>query len=113
MSGVDVSKVVEIFFIGWMVALFSVVMIKLLRGDINMAGLLNTPQVSNSDIDLERLVLVISTLIAAIYYIMLTMEMTCFPDVPGCRLPDVPDELLMILGGSHSAYLTGKIFRQP
>ncbi len=112
MSGEDVSKIVEVFFIAWMVVLFSVVMIKLLRGNINTFGLLCTSNGSSSDIDPERLVLVISTVIAAIYYIMLTMETTCFPGVPGCGLPDIPDELLMILGGSHSAFLTGKIFRQ-
>ena len=112
MSGEDVSKIVELCFIAWMVVLFGVVMIKLLRGDINTAGLLRTPHSLNKDIDPERLVLVISTVIAAIYYIMLAMETTCIPGVPGCELPNVPDELLLLLGGSHGAFLTGKIFRQ-
>jgi len=112
MSVEDVSKIIELFFVAWMVVLFSVVVMKLLRGDINTIGLLCTPNGSSSDIDPERLVLVISTMIAAIYYIMLTMEITCFPGVPGCGLPDIPDELLMVLGGSHSAFLTGKFFRQ-
>lgn len=118
MSGEDVSKIVELFFIAWMVVLFGFVIIKLLRGEVNTVGLLSTPQNSNEpqklseQIDPERLLLVISTIIAAVYYIMLTMQTTCAQGATDCWLPDIPNELLMLLGGSHSAFLTGKIYRR-
>ncbi len=90
--------------IAWFLgALLAVVAFKLLAGRINTGGLLADKETGK--FSPGRLQLLIVTLAGASFY---------FFEIVGAAdtgtLPPVPDELLLIVGGSHVAYLGGKIY---
>ena len=89
--------------IGLVLALFAVVTIHLLTGQINMMGLMyrisggGTPYLSP-----ERVQLLLITLGAAFQYLVAVLRNpSVFPDVNGAWLA--------VLGGSHAVYLGGKL----
>jgi hypothetical protein len=78
-----------------------VVAYKMLTGAINMRGLLDD-KVSGG-LSPGRVQLMISTVMGAGYYLMLAFERA-----PDGKLPDLPEEALLLVGGSQLLYLGGK-----
>lgn len=115
MNAGDISSVIGLVFQLWLGALTLVVLTKILRGDINTHGLLQSQP--DGSYDGERVTLVFLTLITASYYVIhvigtpLDAMRLGDPDHPRYILPDIPDELVALFGGSQVAYITGKIFR--
>ena len=97
----------------WLAVLFAMVLLALFRGDIRTHGILQSDQ--NGDFDPERLALLLATVGTAIYYgvgaIGLSLDDMTRPDGL-VYMPDIPKELLYLLFGAQSTYLTGKIFRK-
>lgn len=74
----------------------------MLTGAINMRGLLDD-KVSRG-LSPGRVQLLISTVMGAGYYLLLAIERA-----PSGKLPDIPEEALLLVGGSHLVYLGGKV----
>ena len=90
-------------FVVFMGAFFAVVVFKLLAGQINTRGLLKDKQ--NGAFSPGRLQLLVVTLGGAWFYFLKIVN-----TADSGALPPVPDELLVILGGSNAGYLGGKIY---
>lgn len=76
---------------------------QMLTGTINTRGMLNDKR--SGRFSPERLQLLVFTLAGAGYYVQLAAEQE-----NTLEMPPVPDELLILVGASHSLYLGGKTF---
>lgn len=104
--------------LGWMGALFVLVALKFLRGKIIVRGMLQSPK--RNSYDPERLALLFATVGIALYYLVSTIgismdELTSTAEggEKVVTMPDIPVEVLYLLFGAQSSYVTGKIFRLP
>lgn len=89
----------EMFFV--LVALALIIAYRLLTQQINTDGLLRD-KVSGRETSPGRLQMLIVTLLIAIYYVAEVLQTQ--------KMPDMPRELLLALGGSHLFYLGGKLY---
>jgi hypothetical protein len=97
------ADIVKFALIGWLGLLALVIAMRILRGDIPLAGLLST---TGAGIDPERVqaLLVIGFVFAG--------YLTAFATSTDPRsLRDVPESLLIVLAGSNGIYLSGKLAR--
>lgn len=85
-------------------ALIVVISYRLLTRQININGLL-ADKMSGRAFSPGRLQMLVVTLGIAIYYVAMVFK----SQEPG-RLPDLPNEFLLALGGSHAFYLSGKAY---
>jgi hypothetical protein len=86
-----------------LIGLAAVVGYQLFTGKIRTKGLLaDKAKEHKRGISPGRLQAFIVTLLMAIYYVTKVIE--------NQKLPNIPTEYLLALGGSHSFYLGGKIF---
>jgi hypothetical protein len=81
--------------------LLLVVIYQMLTGKINLNGLLTEGR--TREISPARVQLLVLTLAGALFYIYKATT------TPG-GLPEIPQELLLFLGGSHIVYLGGKTY---
>jgi hypothetical protein len=88
----------EMFFV--FAALASIVGYRMLIGHINTKGLLQD-KVTN-EFSPGRLQLLIATALVAIYFVVQVLEKE--------KIPQLPREFLLALGGSHVLYLGGKTY---
>ena len=89
----------EMFFI--LTALAVIVTYRLLTRQINTNGLLRD-KISGRAVSAGRLQLLIVTLLIAVYYVSEVLRTQ--------KLPVMPREYLLALGGSHLLYLGGKTY---
>jgi hypothetical protein len=82
-------------------ALAVIISYRLLTGQINLNGLLRD-KTSGRAISPGRLQMLIVTLVIAIYYVLEVFQTQ--------KLPNLPHEYLLALGGSHLFYLGGKVY---
>lgn len=96
------TPIMRIAMAAWLIVLAVVVFYRLLTGSINTKGMLNDKGTS-AGFSPARLQLLISTIVVALYYIgqALTNRNTG-------QFPTIPNEMLVILGGSHVFYLGSK-----
>ena len=87
-----------------LLVLIAIIAYKLLTRQINTNGLL-LDKTSGRAISPGRLQMLAITLMIAVYYVFLVMD----TEDTG-RLPDLPNEFLIALGGSHAVYLSGKLY---
>ncbi|MGD8310767.1 MAG: hypothetical protein PVG98_15130 [Chromatiales bacterium] len=111
MTHVTVAEILKILLLVWMGGMALTVLVKMLSGEINTAGLLSSGRTSMPDP--ERVSLLALTLGIAFYYTMHTVgtpvaELTKDGKV---WMPNMPEEALFILGGGHGTYLGGKFLR--
>ena len=88
----------EMFFL--LASLAAIVGYRLLTGRINTKGLL-TDKVTH-EFSPGRLQMLIATALVAIYFIVQVLETE--------KMPQLPQEFLLALGGSHLLYLGGKTY---
>jgi hypothetical protein len=86
-----------------MSGLMVVVAYKLFTGGVTLSGLLTVKGDDNS-FSPARLQMLMSTVLAGMYYLLLVIN-----NPSSSSLPDVPTPLVGILGGSHAIYLGGKV----
>jgi hypothetical protein len=84
--------------------LIAIIAYKMLVQEINTSGLL-LDKTDRRVISAGRLQLLIVTLSIAIYYLFLVMETK-----DSGKLPDMPNEFIVALAGSHSIFLAGKLY---
>jgi hypothetical protein len=97
---------VKLFVLVFVGGLAAIIAYRLLTGQINTTGLLyGTKKDGTKYFSPERLQLMIFTLGVAMFYLNnVTQNRT------SGVLPDVPKEILALLGGSHAIYLGGKAY---
>jgi hypothetical protein len=81
-----------------------VISYRLLTQQININGLL-VDKMSGRAFSPGRLQMLVVTLSIAIYYVAMVFE-----SQDTGKLPNVPHEFLLALGGSHAFYLSGKLY---
>lgn len=87
-----------------LLVLIAIIAYKLLVQQINTNGLL-LDKTSGRSFSPGRLQMLAITLMIAVYYVFLVMDAE-----DTTRLPDLPNEFLIALGGSHAIYLSGKLY---
>lgn len=86
----------------FLIGLAVIVFYRMLTGPINIKGLLHDKG-SSLGFSPARLQLLISTVVVAFYYIGQALSNTNTG-----QFPTVPNEMLLVLGGSHTFYLGSK-----
>jgi hypothetical protein len=84
--------------------LIGIIGYKLLVQQINVTGLL-LDKTGGRVVSPGRLQMLVITLSIALYYMFLVLD----AEDKG-TFPDMPNEFLLALGGSHSIYLSGKLY---
>jgi hypothetical protein len=95
----------------WLFLLFAVILLQILRGDISTVGLLRTRP--NGPIDPERItILAVSAFVVGAYALQV-LEAGALYDAESktYSMPNPPESLLVLLGGGHGVYLSGKLMR--
>ena len=87
-----------------LVILIGIIGYKLLVQEINVSGLL-LDKTNRRVVSAGRLQLLIVTLSIAIYYLFMVMDTK-----DSEKLPDMPNEFIVALAGSHSIFLAGKFY---
>jgi len=87
-----------------LVALIVMITYRLLTRKINIEGLL-LDKTSGRAFSPGRLQLLIVTMSIAIYYVAMVLKTK-----ETGTLPNLPNEFLLALGGSHAFYLSGKLY---
>ena len=98
------STVLRYELLGLLIALIAIITYRLLTNQINTKGLL-VDKTSGRNFSPGRLQMLVVTIAIAFYYLMKVME-----GRGTGTLPDMPNEFLMALGGSHAIYLSGKLY---
>jgi hypothetical protein len=98
------STVLRYELLGLLIALIAIITYRLLTNQINTKGLL-FDKTSGRNFSPGRLQMLVVTIAIAFYYLLKVMERKGTG-----TLPDMPNEFLMALGGSHVIYLTGKLY---
>ena len=87
-----------------LLVLIAIIAYKLLMRQINVDGLL-LDKTNGQAISPSRVQMLVVTVMIGVYYMFQVMK----TEVPG-RFPDLPNELMIALGGSHAIYLSGKLY---
>jgi hypothetical protein len=98
----------------WLIGLAAVIVYEFVRGRIWFRGLFTTDVDGDGIADEfhpERVQLLIMSLCGIVGYAVMTMEAASASNATLTVLPDIPEELLMILGASNTFYLSGKYGR--
>jgi hypothetical protein len=111
MAAEMIASIIRYAILPWLFLLFAVVLLKMLRGDINTAGLLRTRP--GGRIDPERVATMAATLFAIGAYALTVLHTgaTFDPETQRFYMPDVPESILVIFGGANGVYLSGKLLR--
>ncbi len=112
MTHENIAEFLQLFLLGWLGALAAIVFVKMLSGGINVTGLMCSAKGPKADP--ERVTLVMLTVGVALYYLVHSIGIP-LEELKGAdgkySMPDLPGDALILLGGSQTAYITGKIFR--
>ena len=104
------AKLLSTGLLVWFGLLLALVAVRVLRRDINVTGLLSSKPDPQGDQILPERVLTMAVFPSiVVYYVILAMHADVSGPTPS--LPDIPDGMLVMLTGSNSLYLAGKIAR--
>jgi len=98
------SEVLRYEMLFLLIGLIVIIAYRLLTGGINTTGLL-LDKTGGRAVSPGRLQMLIVTMSIAIYYLFIVFD----NEKPG-EFPDMPDQFLLALGGSHVLYLGGKLY---
>lgn len=101
----------QVFWAGWLTTLAVVVLLKTFQKQNGLGSMIAAP--GRSQADPERIALLMITLGVALYYLIhtISLPLTALETSDGYSLPDIPDEFLILLAGSQTAYVSGKSLR--
>ncbi len=109
-----IPHLLSITLLAWLAALALSLAYEMFSGRIQLNGLFTT-DVDNDGIadefHPERVQLLLVSLLGIVGYAYSVMDAAHASKAALTILPDVPDELVMLLGASNSFYLTGKFGR--
>ena len=100
METVAVMLRIEIW--GFLIGLGAIIFYRMVTGAINTKGLLQDKG-AGGGFSPARLQLLISTIVVAFYYLGQALSSTNTG-----KFPTIPNEMLLVLGGSHTLYLGSK-----
>ncbi len=105
------ASIIRYAILPWLFLLFAVVLLKILRGDINTAGLLRSRP--GGPVELERVTILAASLFGIGAYALDALHGGALHDLKTntYRMPDAPESLLVLLGGANGLYLAGKLMR--
>jgi hypothetical protein len=106
------SKILAAGLLIWLALLAMLIAVRMLRGDIDAMGMLSHKREHDS-VAPERVVHMAVFPIVVFYYIHAALALDVSAVAEGTRpsLPDIPSNLLMLLTGTNSFYLLGKLSR--
>jgi hypothetical protein len=106
-----ISKALATGLLAWMALLALLIVMRILRGDINADGMLMY-RADEGGFNPERALTmaVFPTIIITYAYSALNMDLSATASLP-LRLPEVPESLLSLLIGTNGLYLAGKVAR--
>ncbi len=114
MNAGPIPELLSIVLLAWLAGLALVIAFEMFNGAIQMNGLFST-DVDNDGIadefHPERVQLILISLFGLGGYALMAMDAALASKAALIVLPDVPEELVMLLGASNSMYLTGKFGR--
>lgn len=103
------AQISQSFLVAWLGALAAIVLYRILRGEIKCSGLLAAN--TGETVSVERVQLLIASIIAIGGYSLETLSKAENAAGSLNSLPDVPIELIVLLGGSQTLYLAAKFAR--
>ena len=105
------AKILEYGLLAWFAALALLIAIRTLRGDIESTGFLRRGGAAGDTVEPERALMMAVVPAAIVFYgyNALTTELLIVNGRPS--LPDVPQYLMVLVTGSNSLFLAGKIAR--
>lgn len=101
----DISQIIAWEVQLFLLALFGIVAVQILTGKINTKGLLYKKE-GDGSISPERIQLLLATFAAAFEYLSKVLTNRTLT-----QLPDVPENWLLLLGGSHALYLGRRLYQ--
>jgi hypothetical protein len=102
-----ITKLLAAGLLVWFALLFALIMVRVLRGDIQVAGML-AHGTASGPVQPERALAMAVFPVILIYYVLESLHADMSVRA---SLPDIPQSLLVALTGSNSLYLAGKIAR--
>lgn len=114
MSADPIPDLLGIVLTGWLFGLSAAIAWAMLSGRVWLSGLFTTDLDNDGIADEfhpERIQLLAISLCGIVGYAIMTMDAASASKTALTSLPDIPEELVMLLGASNSFYLTGKFGR--
>jgi hypothetical protein len=109
-----IPQLVTFIILGWLAALAALLALGMIGGRMQLTGLFTT-DVNNDGIadefHPERVQLLLISLLGIASYAYMVMQAAVASKTALLVMPDIPDELVMLLGASNSFYLSGKYGR--
>lgn len=114
MNAGPIPDLLSVVLLAWLTGLAAVMFYAMVSGAVQMNGMFTTDVDNDGVADQfhpERVQLLLISLFGIAGYAIMTMDAATASKAALTVLPDIPDELLMLLGASNSFYLTGKFGR--
>lgn len=114
MNAGPIPDLLSIVILAWLAGLALMIAFAMLSGRVMLAGLFTTDIDNDGVADEfhpERVQLLLFSLFGIAAYVFAAMDAVAASKTALTVLPDIPDELLMILGASNTFYLSGKFGR--
>lgn len=102
-----ITQILAAGLLAWLVLLALIIMSRALTGELKTDGLLAMRRGAKVAPERALSMLVFPVVIASYAYLALHADVS-----EKAALPDVPEQLMMLLAGSNGIYLAGKIARQ-
>ena len=106
-----IPDLLSIVILAWLAGLATLIAFSMLAGRVMLNGLFTTDIDNDGVADEfhpERVQLLLFSVFGIAAYVFATMDAVAASKTALTVLPDVPDELLMMLGASNTFYLSGK-----
>jgi hypothetical protein len=100
--------------LGWLAALALSLVVEMVRGRVHLNGLFTTDVNHDGIADEfhpERVQLLLVSALGIASYAYMVMQAAIASKAALTVMPEIPDELVMLLGASNSFYLSGKYGR--
>lgn len=114
MSAGPIPDLLSVVLVVWLLGLAAVIALAMLSGRVWLFGLFTTDIDDDGVADEfhpERVQLLLMSIFGIGGYVIMTMDAAAASATGLKVLPDVPEELLMLLGASNTFYLSGKFGR--
>lgn len=114
MNAGPIPDLLSIVILAWLAGLALMIVFSMLSGRVMLAGLFTTDLDNDGVADEfhpERVQLLLFSVFGIAAYVFATMDVVAASTATLTVLPDIPDELLMIMGASNTFYLSGKFGR--